>query len=272
MAKLQFNAAEVEPQKAFEPLPSGWYNVQIEESEMRDASTQGNEYLELKMKVLDGDFANRVIYDRLNIINSSEVAQAIAYEQLSAICHATGVINVEDTDELHGKPFMAKVKLKPANGDYEAGNDVKGYKACDGSESQGGKASSASAAASGMPADGPSWATKETQPAAQASSDEPPVATDKPAAKPPAKKPAPAPKPAAEPEYIMKGEAEGYTRQEMHDAGWTDEDLLDNNMMEVIEPEPEKKAPPAKKMPPKKAAPAASTEAASDSTPPWAKK
>lgn len=286
MAKLGFNAAEVEPSKAMEPLPNGWYNVQIEASEMKPASTAGNEYLELTMKVLDGDFEGRKVFDRLNIINASEVAQQIAYEQLSAICHATGVINVEDSEELHGKPFMAKVKFKPATEQYEAGNDVKGYQACDGSDSQGATGKPAignKQATSGMPEGGPTWAATGNEPDLV---EKPTVESDKPATKP---KPKPKPKPkkeelavpATETVYTMIGEASEYTRKEMHTEGWSDEELVAGDMMTITEvavevavevEEPAKKAMPAKKvMPAKKAAPNGGGEAKSEGKPPWAK-
>ena len=40
MGNLNFNATQIEPQKALEPLPTDWYNIIITESEMKPTSTQ----------------------------------------------------------------------------------------------------------------------------------------------------------------------------------------------------------------------------------------
>lgn len=264
MGNLNFNAAEVEPQAAFEPLPNGWYNVMIEESEMKPTKAEGGAYLELTMVVIDGEYAKRKLFDRLNVQNSNEVAQEIAYQTLSAICHAVGVIQVNDSQELHGKPLMAKVRLKPAEGEYEANNDIKGYKACDGSTSSAGT-NTAGAAAGGEAA--PAWAKKKESPAPEA------------AAKTPAKtpsKPAPKVEEPAEPVYEMTEAAQGFSREAYHGEGWTDEQLVAEGMMvqkEVVKAAPKPTPKPTPK--PKPAAkPAAKTEtaAATDSKPPWAQK
>ena len=42
MAQLNFNAAEVEPQTSFDPIPAGWYKAMITESEFK--TTRNGEY------------------------------------------------------------------------------------------------------------------------------------------------------------------------------------------------------------------------------------
>lgn len=128
MAQLNFDANTVAPQQAFEPLPAGWYQVQIIESEMKPTRNGSGAYLQLTMEVLSGQYANRKIFDRLNLQNANQVAVEIAYQTLSAICHATGQIQVQDSQQLHMKPMEAKVSVRAATGEYEASNDVKGYR------------------------------------------------------------------------------------------------------------------------------------------------
>ena len=38
------------------------------------------------------------------------------------------------SEELHDKPLMIKVKVRPAQGEYDASNDVGGYKADEGTD------------------------------------------------------------------------------------------------------------------------------------------
>ena len=129
MANLNFNAQTVEPQAAFDPLPAGWYQMQIVESELKPTSNGEGQYLQLKLQVVAGEHASRVVFERLNIVNRNPTAQEIAYRTLSSICHATGVIQVEDSQQLHGIPMEVKVSVRPAKDGYDASNDVKGYRA-----------------------------------------------------------------------------------------------------------------------------------------------
>ena len=158
MANLNFNAQTVEPQAAFDPLPAGWYPMQIVESELKPTSNGEGQYLQLKLQVINGDHANRVVYERLNIVNKNPTAQEIAYRNLSAICHATGVIQVEDSQQLHGIPMEVKLSVRPAQNGYDASNDVKGYRAIGGGMMQVG----------GQPAGAPQGGFPQQDPAQQA--------------------------------------------------------------------------------------------------------
>lgn len=129
MAQLNFDANTVDPNQAYDPVPAGWYNVQVTDSEMKPTSNGAGAYLQLEMTVLDGEFKGRKLFDRLNLQNQNPVAVEIAYKTLSAICHATGVIQVQDSGQLHGIPMEAKVTVRAADGQYDASNEVKGYRA-----------------------------------------------------------------------------------------------------------------------------------------------
>ena len=155
MAILNFNAATVKPSDAFEVVPAGWYNVRITESENKPTKDGSGNYLALTLTVIDGQYANRKLFERLNIGNKSQVAKDIAFQTLSAICHAVGVIQLTDSTMLHGIPLQAKVKVKPADGKYQEGNEISGYRAI----SAGGGAMPVPAfVQQGQPA-APAWAT-----------------------------------------------------------------------------------------------------------------
>ena len=126
---MNFNANDIPPSQPFEALPSGWYNCRIIESSVKPTANQKGSYLELVLTVIDGQFANRRLFDRLNLHNDNEQTVRIAYETLSAICHATGVIQLEDTAQLHGIPISVRVAQETVAGRDEPTNKVKGYKA-----------------------------------------------------------------------------------------------------------------------------------------------
>lgn len=128
MATLNFDASTVDPNDSFDPIPAGWYNAIIDDTEMKPTRDGSGQYLQIRFSVIDGEYANRKVFTRLNLKNNNPVAQEIAYKDLSAICRAVNVIRVEDTQQLHGIPLMVKVKIRPAQGEWEASNEVSGYK------------------------------------------------------------------------------------------------------------------------------------------------
>lgn len=132
MAQLNFDAKTVAPSAAFDVLPAGWYNVRMTASEMKPTKDGAGSYLSLTLTVEDGQFKGRKIFDRLNLNNKNATAVKIAYETLSAICHATGVIQLQDSSQLHGILMACKLKIEPAEGTYSEGNEVAGYKAAEG--------------------------------------------------------------------------------------------------------------------------------------------
>ncbi len=129
--QLNFDANNVEPDQKPKPVPTGWYNVIMTESEEKPTNAGDGSYLNIQLKIVDGDFANRVLFARLNLNSASEKAREIAYKQLSAICHATGQMQIQQSSQLHGLPFQARAVHVPADGEYDEKNDIKGYRGVD---------------------------------------------------------------------------------------------------------------------------------------------
>ena len=129
MSLLNFDATAVAPANPLDPVPAGDYTVCIVDSEMKPTSSGNGYYLQLTLEVLEGEFSGRKIFDRLNLDNPNRQAVEIAQRTLSAICHAVGVLQVQDSAQLHDKPLVAKVAVRAARGEYGPSNEVKGYKA-----------------------------------------------------------------------------------------------------------------------------------------------
>ena len=134
MAQINFDSSQVAPSTGTaDALPAGWYNVMMDESDVKPTSksTPDNPQFMLacRFNILDGQYQGRKLFTRLNIRNSNPQAVEIAYKDLSAICHAVGMIGlVQDSTMLHGKPLKVKVKLRAATGEYEASNEISAYK------------------------------------------------------------------------------------------------------------------------------------------------
>lgn len=123
-----FDANVVEPNAPFEVLPAGEYEVVITASEMKPTKTGTGKYLELELQVLSGEYQNRKVWDRLNLINPNAQAQQIARGTLSAICRAVNVPTPNDSGELHNKPLVAVVKVEKRADNGALSNSVAGYK------------------------------------------------------------------------------------------------------------------------------------------------
>lgn len=131
MAQLggTFDATQVAPSQAFSVIPAGKYKVQITDSDMKPTKDGNGQYLWLEMEILDGEYHGRKLWDRLNLVNPNQQAVEIAQRNLSALCHATGKLHVSDSQDLHFIPVVASVKVRPAKGDYDASNEIRGYEA-----------------------------------------------------------------------------------------------------------------------------------------------
>lgn len=129
MANLTgFNANDVDPNVAFEPIPAGDYVAAIVASEMKPTKNGAGEYLQLEMEVLEGPHMGRKVWDRLMLKHTNSQTVAIARSTLSALCRAIGVMQPRDSLELHNLPVLVKVACKKRDDTGEITNVVKGYK------------------------------------------------------------------------------------------------------------------------------------------------
>lgn len=130
MAMLNFNAANVVPDTGSgDPIPAGWYVAMVTESDIKPTSNGMGARLAVTMTVQEPQkWAGRKVFTGFNIKNDNPVAQDIAFKQLSALAHAVAVLQVEDSQQLHGIPLKIRVKVKPASGTYEPSNDITAYR------------------------------------------------------------------------------------------------------------------------------------------------
>lgn len=121
-----FNAETVDPtmRGEFALIPDGVYEMEISASDYGPNSKGNGSVLKLTYRVISGDHEGALVWSNLNIENPSAQAVEIATREFSALCHATGELSVSDSEQLHFKPFFAKVVTEPAKGDYKAKNKI----------------------------------------------------------------------------------------------------------------------------------------------------
>lgn len=126
--QFNFDATKVQPDEGFSLIPAGTYIAQIEESEIKPTKSGTGQMLKLKWRILDGQYRNRVLFGQINVVNQSQKAEQIGQRQLSALCHSAGVLSLQDTMQLHGKPIKIKVKIRTdESGKYDDQNEISGY-------------------------------------------------------------------------------------------------------------------------------------------------
>lgn len=129
MANLgMFNANEVQGERTdFSALPPGNYLVAITDSTMKQTKAGNGEYLQLEMEVQSGPFQGRKIWERLNLQNPNAQAVEIARKTLKEICLACNRPIIQASEELHGIPMLADVKVEKGKDGNSDSNGVKKY-------------------------------------------------------------------------------------------------------------------------------------------------
>lgn len=142
-----FNAQDYDTtQSDYAELLNGIYKIEIEASEVKPTSNNKGTILKVTNVVVEPeDYAGRKLFNNYNLENESAQAQEIGQKQFAALCRAIGVSEVEDSEELHFKPYVVKVGLgkpqyekngrgevvKDSNGDpvvkYPARAEIKRY-------------------------------------------------------------------------------------------------------------------------------------------------
>jgi hypothetical protein len=116
-----YQTGSCEPAADYEALPPGKYTVGIEAAEVKQTKKGDGHYLELRLCVLDEQFRNRKIWDRINIQNPSQECVQIGMRSLEALCRAIGIASLADTNQLVNQMCIASVKTKDGQ------NEVRTY-------------------------------------------------------------------------------------------------------------------------------------------------
>ena len=126
MAKVHFDISTYEaPKSDYDPLPKGEYMAMVTESQMKVTKAGTGEYLALTMQIIEGKYADRKIWENLNLHNPNEVAENIARANLKAVSEACGFAELDDTDQHNDIPFILVLDIDRKD---PTRNRVMGYK------------------------------------------------------------------------------------------------------------------------------------------------
>lgn len=148
----------------YDPLPPGWYTATITAADLKPTKGGSGQYIKVRYDITGPTHQGRVVFGNLNIKNASAKAEEIGRQQLGEIMRAIGLARVTDTDQLIGGSLSIKLSVRDATEQYDAQNEVKGFKAITGSVptfASPAASPAASAPASAGPAKAaPPWAKK----------------------------------------------------------------------------------------------------------------
>lgn len=166
MAQLPqaFSAAELpQSDRSYDPIPEGWYDVEIKGAELRTTKAGTGQYIAVRYDVTGPTHAGRVVYGNLNVSNPNPKAEEIGRQQMGELMRSIGLPVLQDTDQLVGGRLSIKVSIRKSE-QYGDSNDVKGFKAV-----VGGAAPAVAAPSAPQPAAAPAPAAGSAPPWAQRS-------------------------------------------------------------------------------------------------------
>jgi hypothetical protein len=109
---------------SFEIFAAGPQPMEFTETDIVPTKAGTGKLLKYKLRITQGDLEDRLVFGQMNLQNPNPVATKIGQEEFRAAREVTGVLEPEDTQDLHFKEFIGYVKITPANGDYVAKNEI----------------------------------------------------------------------------------------------------------------------------------------------------
>ncbi len=127
----------------FDPVPAGSYFVRIEDYEIKETKAGDMAQFCLSYRILEGDFTDRIIFDRINIENLPQFPVAsldVKKQKAIAIGNsarkslelaAFGRTGIKNPAEFIGRMMFVTVKVREAEGSFPASNSVSRYSLAD---------------------------------------------------------------------------------------------------------------------------------------------
>jgi len=114
----------------FAVMPPGEYVCRITDSDVKLNNSGTGRYLKLTLKIEEGEYSGRLVWDMLNIQHNNPTAQRIGQGALKRYMKACGIEStLQDSTQLHNIPFVAALKIVPDDreGEKNAVKNVKPY-------------------------------------------------------------------------------------------------------------------------------------------------
>lgn len=108
-------------------VPHGVYPADVIESEWRPAKSGDGRYVQTAFQITEGEFKDRVVFDRHHVESASPATVVIAKRGFTALCAAVGLPMVDDPARLRNRRLFVTVGVKPRDRGGDLVNVVLGY-------------------------------------------------------------------------------------------------------------------------------------------------
>jgi len=129
MAELDFvfDPNVVADRVDYTPFPVGEYIAEVTGSDYKTTKSGNGKFIELEFTILDGDYAGRKYWDRLNVRHENQMAMDIANASMKDLMRAIGKPNesCNNTNMLHGIPVKLKIGMSKRKDTGEDQNTVR---------------------------------------------------------------------------------------------------------------------------------------------------
>lgn len=118
---------DAKPSAGYTPLPLDDYTLEIVESSY-DANKDGDGMvLALKAQIMGGEFDQRPYFIWMDLENDDQDKQNRGQRDFAGLRRAIGILNPQDTEELHFKPFKVTIGTYTQKSTGEPKNTIKKY-------------------------------------------------------------------------------------------------------------------------------------------------
>ena len=113
----------------FQLIPNGRYTMQAVKTDIKPTKNGNGSYVEVFMKITEGDYKNRQIIKRFNWENTNATAMSIGRAQFRNLVLACGIPgDLRNSDEVLNIPVTGEVYTQKGTNGYNDSNDVKFFK------------------------------------------------------------------------------------------------------------------------------------------------
>jgi hypothetical protein len=141
---MEFNRNQLPKNDSYDLLPAGWTTARVRDAIVHTTKTGNSDVLDIQWEIVGPANAGRVTFGTIILKHdTSDKAEEIGLKNLNALLEANNLIKISVPDydrgkqlrvpELVGKICDIKISVKPAEGKWEAKNEIKGYRSLVGS-------------------------------------------------------------------------------------------------------------------------------------------
>ena len=118
---MSFNAADGDTKDTYALIPKDVYTLALIKAEKKKGTKEGAQYVDCQVKIIDGDYAKRMVFLKLNLKNNNAYTVEISerlLRQLMLACNVPTLKDKWDLSKLLNIPVKGRITIKKGNEAY----------------------------------------------------------------------------------------------------------------------------------------------------------